>query len=88
MRTVERHLDAVDAHVDSELVVMNINSLDYYRFNEVAGRIWELIGSARISEDALCVALQEEYDVSEAQCRSSVATFLDEALSRGFLRTA
>ncbi len=83
---MERHPDAVDATVESELVVMNIQSLDYYRFNPVAKRIWELVQEGAISEEALCATLLEEYDVGETECRDSVKEFLDDALDRGFLR--
>lgn len=84
---MERHPDAVDATVEDELVVMNIQSLDYYRFNEVAKSIWDMLAQGPRSEDAICEALLEEYEVAEADCRSSVATFLDDALSRHFLRS-
>ncbi len=77
----------VDATVDSELVVMNIQSLDYYRFNPVARRIWELVGEGPISEDALCSTLMEEYEVDEEECRQAVVEFVDEAMSRGFVRS-
>ena len=86
MRRVERHPDAVDATVESELVVMNIQSLDYYRFNPVAKRIWELVQEGAISEDALCEKLMDEYEVEATDCRASVREFLDDAIVRGFLR--
>lgn len=66
---------------------MNIQSLDYYRFNDVAKSIWNLLGEGPKTEDALCQALLEEYEVGDAECRSSVATFLDDALERNFLRS-
>ena len=86
MRSVERHPDAVDATVEDDLVVMNIQSLDYYRFNAVAKSIWDLLESGPLSEDAVCQALLDEYEVSEEECRQSVAEFLDDAVSRDFLR--
>ncbi len=72
--------------MDAELVVMNIQSLDYYRFNPVAKRIWELVESGPRSEDSLCHTLLEEYDVEESECREAVREFLDDSLTRGFLR--
>ncbi len=88
MRIVEKHPDAVDAMVDSELVVMNIQSLDYYRFNSVAHRIWELVGQGPVSEESLCQSLMDEYEVDEEECRQAVVEFVDQALSRGFVRSA
>ncbi len=87
MRTVERHPDAVDATVEDELVVMNIQSLDYYRFNEVARTIWALLSEGPRTEDSICEALLQEYEVDDSECRASVATFLDDALTRHFLRS-
>lgn len=87
MFTVERHPDAVDATVDSELVVMNIQSLDYYRFNPVAKRIWELVESGPRSEDSLVLTLLDEYDVEESECRTAVREFVEDSIKRGFLRT-
>ena len=67
-------------------MVMNIQSLDYYRFNPVAKRIWELVESGPQSEDALCLTLLEEYEVEESECRAAVKEFVDDSLKRGFLR--
>jgi hypothetical protein len=86
VRTVERHPDAVDATVDSELVVMNITSLDYYRFNQVAESIWALLQESPLNEEEICRALLDEYEVEEADCRIAVRQFIEDALSRGFLR--
>jgi hypothetical protein len=85
---VEIHPDAVHATVDAEMVVMNIQSMDYYRFNPVAKRIWDLVESGPISEEQLCSTLLDEYEVDEQECKTAVAEFLDEALSRGFVRIA
>ena len=87
MRTVERHPDAVDATVEAELVVMNIQSLAYYRFNGVARMIWDLLAEGPQTEDAICQALLKDYEVGDAECRSSVAAFIDDALKRHFLRS-
>lgn len=84
---MERHPDAVDATVEGETVVMNIHTLDYYRFNPVASRIWELLADGAMSEEALLGALLDEYDVTEDECRTSVDTFVSDAMERGFLRT-
>lgn len=86
MRSVERHPDAVDAVVEDDLVVMNIQSLDYYRFNAVAKRIWDLLERGPMSEEVMCKVLLDEYEVSEDECRRSVSEFLDDALARDFIR--
>ena len=88
MRTVERHPDAVEAIVEDELVVMNIKSLEYYRFNPVASRIWQLLESGPASEDHICATLLDEYEVDEAECQSAVDDFLSDALTKGFVREA
>lgn len=72
--------------MQDELVIMNIVSLDYYRFNEVAAAIWALLAEGPLSEDAITAALLSEYEVDEEECRSAVAIFLDDALERHFVR--
>lgn len=86
MREVERHPDAVDATVENELVVMNVQSLDYFRFNEVAKAIWDLLAMGSRTEDSICQALLAEYDVAEDECRTSVSEFIDDAIARDFVR--
>jgi hypothetical protein len=86
MRTVQRHPDVVDATVESELVVMNIHSFEYFRFNEVAKSIWNQLSEGPRSEDEIIVALMAEYEVDAAVCHTALTEFLDHALERQFLR--
>ena len=87
MRIIERHPDTVDSTVDGELVVLNVNTLEYFRFNDVAKSVWNLLASGPMSEEQVCDALLEEYDVELGECKASVAAFVDKALDGDFIRT-
>ena len=87
VRVIGRSSHAVEATVEDFLVVMNVETLDYYRFNSVAQRIWELLEPGPLDEQQLCAALLQEFEVSEVECQASVEEFVDEAIARGFLNT-
>ena len=80
-----RTADVLHADVSGEIVVLNTESLEYYALNEVAGRLWALLGEAPHSVDELCAVLLTEYEVDEAPCRQAVEAFLAEAGEQGFV---
>jgi len=53
-------------------------------FNPVGSRIWELADGSRGLDEIAC-ALTEEYDVTFADARRSVASFVDELARKGLL---
>lgn len=70
---------------EREIAVMSVEQGAYYGLNEVATRIWELIGMPITFAD-LCAALQTEYDVTAEQCEREVAACLVQLQSEGLAR--
>jgi Coenzyme PQQ synthesis protein D (PqqD) len=79
---VRRQGDWLTAKVGEELVMMSADNGDYVGLTEVGARIWELIQTPQ-ELDALCIKLQEEFDVSAETCRADVETFLKELVQHG-----
>jgi len=77
--------DVLHAEVSGEVIVLNTETLSYFGFNEVAGRVWELLGTAPHSLDELCAVLLTEYEVDEASCRQAVEEFLSHAGDQGLV---
>ena len=70
------------AKVGDELVMMSADSGNYIGLSDVGARIWELIDTPRDVE-AVCSALQAEYDVTPETCRAEVEAFLKEMVKHG-----
>lgn len=72
-----RNFDVVDADIDEDKILMDMETENYFGLNPVAKRIWELLAEPLWVDD-LIDSLIQEYEVSEGQCRSDVQVFLDE----------
>jgi Coenzyme PQQ synthesis protein D (PqqD) len=81
----QRSPDALHAEVNGSLILMNVESLAYFEFNDVAKRIWALLSDAVWAEDQIVSVLIDEYDVEAERCQAAVATFLKQALEKGFV---
>jgi len=82
-----KHPRVVDSKVGDEVVLMNLDQLDYYAMNPVAARVWDIIGDASRTREEICQKVLEEYDVDASTCDAAVERFLGEAVDRGFLTT-
>ncbi len=59
------------------LVLLNLDTGEYYHLDEVGTRIWELCdGTRTVAEVARCIS--EEFDASGAPVEPDVLTFLEE----------
>jgi hypothetical protein len=82
--TVVRTDEVVDAEIDNEIVALNIARGTTYSFNQIASRIWRLLGTpVRVSD--LCATLLTEYDVEPDVCQLDVINLLEELLSEGLI---
>jgi Coenzyme PQQ synthesis protein D (PqqD) len=77
--------DALHAEVNGSLILMNVESLAYFEFNDVAKRIWNLLSDGVWAEEQIISVLLDEYDVEPERCQTAVTTFLKQALEKGFL---
>ena len=72
--------DLVSTEIDGEVVLMSIENSDYYGFEKILSRIWEIIEKP-IAISALIDQLIQEYDVERAECESDVTNILNEMLA-------
>jgi hypothetical protein len=62
------------------LVLLNVDSGEYYTLNEVGMRVWELCdGEAKVSE--MVAIMSNEYDVSAAVIEADILELLEELAS-------
>ena len=66
--------------VEDEMVLLDLESGQYFGLNEVGARIWSLFQEG-LTGSAVLGALLQEYDVSEEQLSSDIQKFLDHLLS-------
>lgn len=81
---VRRLGDHPSSDIGDEVVLMNVESGNYYGLGATGTRIWALIAEP-IRVGAVCEALTEEFDVSEADCRTQVTRFLEQLRSEGLI---
>jgi hypothetical protein len=72
-----RNEKTLTGQLHDELVMMDIDQGKYFSLNNVGTRIWELLENP-MSQDELCSALMEEYEVDEEQCREETGELLRE----------
>jgi len=79
--------DVLTANVDTELVMMRLESNGYFGLDAIGRRIWELIAAPR-PVAAICAALVEEYAVAPDTCEADVLRFLQELVDYGVVAVA
>jgi hypothetical protein len=85
MTIYRKAADALGANVGTSVVVLNIDSLKYFEFSEVAGRIWEMLDAGPLTQEEICQKLLQEFEVSEEQCSTAVSEFLSDAEKKGLV---
>lgn len=77
--------DVLDADIDGEVVMMNIEQGRYFGLNQTGTRIWALLAQPVVISD-LCDKLMAEFSVPQKQCEEEVVAFLENLLARGLLQ--
>ncbi len=70
--------------LDGEMVLLDMQSGQYFGIDEVGSRIWQLV-EKQYAPAGILKALLEEYDVEESVCREQVAQFFQELLDKKLL---
>jgi hypothetical protein len=81
---VIRSQKLMGSQVDNELVMIDLESGEYYGLNEVATDIWELLAEPILVAD-LCVRLGQRYAVDEARCQREVLALLQQMQDKRML---
>ena len=82
---VRRIDNVLDADIDDETVVMDIDKGRYFGFNETGTRIWSLLVQPIVISD-LCDQITAEFEVPREHCEQEVFDFLGSLLTRGLLQ--
>jgi hypothetical protein len=82
---IRRIDDVLDAEIDDQTVMMDIDRGSYFGLNQTATRIWALLAEPTVIGD-LCEQLTAEFDVPREQCENRVIDFLGDLLSRGLIQ--
>ena len=70
-----RSEDLVEADIDNDKVMMDIESGLYFGLDAIAARIWALLEQP-LSVSELVNILTQEFDVDAEQCRKDLEPFL------------
>jgi Coenzyme PQQ synthesis protein D (PqqD) len=74
---VARSGKLLTAPVDGDLVMLDTESSRYFGLDPIGHRIWELLEEPS-SVEALCSAMEAEFEVSPETCEEDVLGFLGE----------
>ena len=79
---IRQHPDQIAAEADGEVLMMHIESGNYFGLNEVASFIWNQLDEPR-SIAELCAAIQTEFEVDETRCQADAMDFLQGMIDDG-----
>ena len=82
---VRRMVDVLDAEIDDQSVMMDIEQGSYFGLNKTGTRIWALLAEPIVIGE-LCDRLTEEFEVPREQCERQLVDFLGSLLDRGLLQ--
>ena len=81
---VTQHPDQVAAEADGEVLMMHIDSGDYFSLNDVASFLWQELSQPR-TVAALSAAVQAQYSVAPAVCEADVMDFCGNMIRDGLM---
>jgi hypothetical protein len=85
--TYRRAVGAVDAVVDGQTVLLSPRDLSYHSLDRVGARVWDLLAQPQ-SADGLVDSLQDQFNVTEDQCRADLEPFLARMIAIGILEVS
>ncbi len=78
---LQKRADIISSHIDDEVVMMSIESGEYYGLNPVASRIWEILETPYSFQQLIDILLKE-FDVDREKCEKDVQTFLNQMIKK------
>jgi hypothetical protein len=70
--------------VDGEMVLLDMNSENYFGLDDVGTDIWKAIEEKKVLKDVL-KRLLEQYDVEEEVLQNDLITFVEKLQERGLV---
>ena len=77
----KQHHQAVCTELDCDVALFQSNTCDYLVLNETGSAIWNALKTQPTLPE-LCKYLEEEYEVTTDECKSSIETWLEAALEK------
>jgi len=77
----KQHHQAVCTELDGEVALFQSKTCDYLVLNETGSAIWNALKTQPTLPE-LCRHLEEEYEVTPDECKSSVEAWLESALEK------
>ena len=77
----KQHHQAVCTELDGEVALFQSNTCDYLVLNETGSAIWNAL-KTQLTLPELCKHLEEEYEVTSDECKTSVESWLEAALEK------
>jgi len=81
---LRQHADQIAAEADGEVLMMHVESGDYFGLNEVASFIWHRLGTPCTVEE-LCHAVLAEFDVEPDRCETDALAYLQGMVEDGLV---
>ena len=77
----KQHQQAVCTELDGEVALFQSNTCEYLVLNETGSAIWNAL-KLQPTLPELCKHLEEKYEVTSDECKSSVESWLEAALEK------
>lgn len=76
---IQRNDSVIFSDIDDQVVMMDLDSGDYFELNTVGTRIWELLETPT-TVNGLVKTLLSEFDIAEDVCRPETEDFIHKML--------
>lgn len=83
---IQRNDSVIFSDIDDQVVMMDLDSGDYFELNTVGTRIWELLETPT-TVNGLVKTLLSEFDIAEDVCRTETEDFIRKMLDLKTLNT-
>jgi hypothetical protein len=80
-----RNPELVENTIDGEVVMMSIESGEYFGLNEVGSSIWQLIENSTTVHDIIGKLL-DEYDTTPQECIKDTIEFLEQLRGKNVIK--
>ena len=81
-----RRKDLIAQSLEGELVMLDMQSGNYFGLDPIASKIWDYLASPKDIK-TLCQSLMQEYEVGEDECQADVCSFISDLLDKGMVVT-
>lgn len=85
--TIARNETILSTDLGGELVMMDLESGEYFNMKDVALRIWELIEEPK-TLDLIAETLQSEYKVDPQTCVAETTAFIQQLHDSGVVKVS